>query len=589
MPKLKFNRAYKSIKQFNEIELENLSIITGLNGCGKTHLLNSILFGSSSIDNIPLNEIIYFDYTTFFIENEKHFTEQQLTQERINAWKFLSEDRQHNNINLKASLNNLKNQLTTNYNHILDIVLKTNKPFLGLEQNDFNHPEVYKAYEIYKKGFEALFNRDIIKNNHFYQSIRTHAYKIDNTLDSLTEREFKDFFSPISLKNEFLPTQLSKTFLDYKNKEYQELVINKAEALHYGEKIKIKDEDDFRKVYGPKPWVIIEEILDKFSSLNFTINNPENLKFRNDSVSSFSVQLKNKTTNNIIPFSDLSSGEKVLFALVLSIYKSFGSDKFPSVLLLDEIDATLHPSMINNLLEVIRDVFVKQNNVKVIFATHSPTTIALAEENSIYIVNKENTASKIVKQSRSEALNILTEGFISLSQGLNILDQITQRDLNIFTEGNNTKYIKKSIDLYCPELANRIEIMTNISDRTGKNQLPVLYDFFLRLNHSNNVLFIYDCDVKSTYEEKNKTFYYNLPFNEKNKKFLNGIENMFPEYLILDEHYSESTKRQKNGTITSTKIPDKNKMCDYIIKNGTLEDFKNFESLIMKIKNILNV
>lgn len=585
MPKLKFNRENKSIKQFIEVELENFSIITGLNGCGKTHLLNSILVGASSLDNIPINEIKYFDFTTFFIENERAFTDQQLTQEKIQAWKFLSENQ--NNLNLNGTLVNLKNQLGQNYNLILDIVSSSGKPFLKLVKDDFNTPELFIVYENYKKGFENLFNHNNAKNNPTYQGIKAHAYKLDDTLDNLTEREFKDFFMPITLKNEFLPTQLSKIFLDYKNKEYQELVIRKAEAAYYGEEVKIKDKSDFQEVYGPKPWVIIEEILNKFSSLDFTINNPEDLKFRNDSITSFSVQLKSLRTNSNIPFSDLSSGEKVLFALVLSIYKSFGDGKFPSVLLLDEIDATLHPSMINNLLDVIKDVFVTQNNVKVILATHSPTTIALTEEESIFIVNKENTIDKVVKQSKSIALNILTEGYISLSQGLNILDQITKKELNIFTEGNNTEFIKKAIEFYCPELTDKIEVMSNIADRTGKNQLPVLYDFFLRLEHSNNVLFVYDCDVKTTYEEKNKTFYYSLPSNQSNTKFINGIENIFPESLILDEHYKESTQCHKNGTITTTKLPDKNKICDYIIGNGSKSDFEGFKPMIEKIKTIL--
>ena len=109
----------------------------------------------------------------------------------------------------------------------------------------------------------------------------------------------------------------------------------------------------------------------------------------------------------------------------------------------------------------------------------------------------------------------------------------------------------------------------------------------MRLNHNNRVLFIYDCDVTNKYEERNNTFYYILPKNEKNTKFENGIENIFPEYLILDEHYNEETKRQKNGTINTTKAPDKNKICDYIIKNGSPDDFNGFLEMISRIKSIL--
>jgi len=58
-------------------------------------------------------------------------------------------------------------------------------------------------------------------------------------------------------------------------------------------------------------------------------------------------------------------------------------------LLLDEVDASLHPSMIKNLLDVIEKIFLK-NGCKVILATHSPTTVALAPEESIYEISKQD-------------------------------------------------------------------------------------------------------------------------------------------------------------------------------------------------------
>lgn len=63
-------------------------------------------------------------------------------------------------------------------------------------------------------------------------------------------------------------------------------------------------------------------------------------------------------------------------ALVASIYKSSSDGAFPDILLLDELDASLHPSMIKNMIGVIEDIFLEQG-IKVILVTHSPSTIAL--------------------------------------------------------------------------------------------------------------------------------------------------------------------------------------------------------------------
>ena len=70
--------------------------------------------------------------------------------------------------------------------------------------------------------------------------------------------------------------------------------------------------------------------------------------------------------------------------------------------------------MAKSLLEVIENDLVSKKNLKVIFVTHSPSTVALAPEESIYVMNKIGE-NRIVKSSNKEALHILSEGFASLT------------------------------------------------------------------------------------------------------------------------------------------------------------------------------
>ena len=205
-----------------------------------------------------------------------------------------------------------------------------------------------------------VFRNQNIASDSIGKAIRSMAVRSDRPIDELAEYEFKERYVPINLKDDFLPAQLGKVFLDYQYREFVELVYKKAEAEHFGEEPPIRSIEEFREKYGPQPWKIIESILQKFSSLKFTINNPENLRFRTDAVTEFALQIRNEK-DTIIPFNDLSSGEKVLFALVLSIYKSSGDGFFPRALLLDEIDASLHPSMTRNLLNVLQETFVEEN------------------------------------------------------------------------------------------------------------------------------------------------------------------------------------------------------------------------------------
>ncbi len=85
----------------------------------------------------------------------------------------------------------------------------------------------------------------------------------------------------------------------------------------------------------------------------------------------------------------------------------------PKLLLLDEVDAPLHPSMCRNLLATIQEVLVKQHNLCVIMTTHSPSTVAMASEEAVHVMRPGEPG--IHKVSRDAALRDLTAGVPTLS------------------------------------------------------------------------------------------------------------------------------------------------------------------------------
>lgn len=574
--KLEYKHEYKSIKTFNPIELESFTILTGFNGSGKSHILESIKNGSCQIDNISISEIVLFDFRTFYLENEQAFNNQQLNQEKLNAWKKLNGQ---GNPNYQGSFAQFKNQLGVE-NYIKIVEIGKDKPFFSIPHKDFNDETLFNLYSQYKTNVFNFFENPNVKNQQETPALKSLVLNIKGTIDVLTEDQFYDLFTPVVLKNDFLPSQIGKLFIDYWYK-YQMFLFRQIM------KTKTFDEDALRKKFekkqGPRPWVLIQEILTGFSSFQYSINNPEHINIEPARLQSFSLTLKHKISNISVPFDSLSSGEKILFSLVLSIYKSVGDKIFPSVLLLDEIDASLHPSQIQNLLNVINETFVKQNNVKVVIATHSPTTIALADEKNIFIVNNQSE-NRIEKQSKKEALKILSEGFITLDEGLQILDQVAIKELTIFTEGNNIDFLQKAIELLKPELNNKIEIVSSLKDRTGTGQLSTLYELFLRMEHKNNVLFIYDCDVTRTFSQNDKTNYYFFPKNSENKKVTKGIENLLKEELFEDRFYPLKNK-DDGGTQSSL---DKQSFLNYILERNNPIDFENFKEIINKIEEIIN-
>jgi len=71
--------------------------------------------------------------------------------------------------------------------------------------------------------------------------------------------------------------------------------------------------------------------------------------------------------------------------------------------------------MVLSLLNTIQDVLVDSKNVSVILTTHSPSTVALAPESSLYEMNASSEGPSIKKISHGSAISILTTGVPTLS------------------------------------------------------------------------------------------------------------------------------------------------------------------------------
>ena len=106
------------------------------------------------------------------------------------------------------------------------------------------------------------------------------------------------------------------------------------------------------------------------------------------------------------PLRDLSDGEKAIISLCFTSLKKIDTDK-TKILLLDEFDATLNPSLIESLFVVIKKYFIDKGIV-VVMATHSTATISLAPEYATYyeVFKKGNSTSRIFKIDRDSYLEL---------------------------------------------------------------------------------------------------------------------------------------------------------------------------------------
>lgn len=171
-------------------------------------------------------------------------------------------------------------------------------------------------------------------------------------------------------------------------------------------------DDDFERIFGPPPWDVVNSALEVIDlPYRFEGLTPGQVP------SPYVAQLRSLDGDLHLKVADLSTGEKTLMAIALALYATTDDihpAEAPELLLLDEADASLHPSMKPSLLRVLQHVLVERLGVKVILTTHSPTTVALAPAESLYVIER-GADPRLFQTSRDDCLNRLTVGLPTLS------------------------------------------------------------------------------------------------------------------------------------------------------------------------------
>jgi len=591
--KLEYKNDYQSIKKFDSIELPQFTILTGINGSGKTHLLKAIESGDAQIDSIEDTiDITYFDHIEFRVKNEGELNSFQLRQERKAVWDFFETSNLTKFGILKNQLKSIKSNsfpLIPDSEKIANISKQKNKPILSLTAEDVGEESLFEKLMNYKKRYKELFSHPELIKQQNLSSIIFISKKYNSFLDEIKFDEFMNLFEPIFLKENLLPIQIGRIFLEYRMKEFEEASSNFQKLNENTFEIKSKVKQKCTERYGGQtPWDVVNSFLNTFSNFDYEISHPDELdldNYSNQEGLRFTPVLKDEKRNLSIPYSQLSGGEQILFSLALCLFKSKSDNMFPKLLLLDEIDATLHPSMIENLFNVIRELFIK-NGTKVILATHSPTTIALAQEDTVYLVNKEGP-NRIEKSDKKNALSILTQGFATIEEGIKLFDQLSKKEISIITEGKNTEHIKKAREFFAGNNKEKIDVIVGAESGSGDRQLKTIFDFFKLVDHDNKILFVWDCDANNyrTLPEENKTFRFVFKKNDANSLIPNGIENLFDAKYF--QEFKKEITDEKGEIIQIEYHLDKEKFKNKILQEGQ-DEFKNFKPLFDYIDKILN-
>lgn len=357
------------IKAFELRDLPDFLVITGENGSGKTQLLNylhPVLPDPMMVMSDPLLHEINHNKEFAFIEVEG----KKLT--NISAIGVNNHQYDLGQRNSESSFNNL---------------------YGGL-------PLKYLSYLNLRRQGKAISTQNL--SNQIRQDLKQNS------------RDFKINYSmqDIALFNLIYDKKINKT----EGASFEECIINMSNTsaslfstniaflyfqFHQRLKLGLPTEE--------KPWDVFNKIVET-AGFRYKLKAP---KYDEKSISC-AIELEDleNPENTLKDINLLSSGERTIMSLLLALYNSTNSTQFPQLILFDEPDASLHPSMTQQMLDVLQDVFVKEKEVKVIMTTHSPSTVALAPESSIYRMDR--VEGKLLKENKGNAIKSLTKGLSSL-------------------------------------------------------------------------------------------------------------------------------------------------------------------------------
>lgn len=355
---IEIRQDWKSIKSGEVFSLPDFTVLTGKNGSGKSHLLEAMTQNTCVVitrdDNTIMQNVKYIPFNGLNPNIADNTTYNEIILRKNQEWQQLHQQ-----------LDELKNQ----YNG--DILRYMSFGFKKEEK------ERYLGYWYKKAG---------------------------NNVSKLTEEFVSENYEINS--NEIFSSQFATIFKLYyihlEENDYREF-LNTTKKGNY----KVLTPVEFENKYGPKPWELINDMLQK-AGLTYKVNDPEGTNRE----ASFNLKLTDINSGIEVKVRDLSTGEKVLMSLALAIYNTKEEGTRPDILLLDEPDAPLHPQFSKVLIDSALESIVKSAGVKVVITTHSPSTVALAPEDSIFRMNKNTSRpEKIAKQ---QAISILTRDIDNL-------------------------------------------------------------------------------------------------------------------------------------------------------------------------------
>ncbi len=433
---------YKSIPKFEPIELPALTILTGLNGSGKSQLLDGLLMQTIRCDlsgqlapPVPMPGMPAGTMPAIQLPPNPQITllrnwagnDSQFGLERASKLgaRFGSDPNMavvmHHGIyvfeTLRAQqLHAARERLAKLIGSSLEILLTPQEdPWrlgpaelaqrAGLAQGDERTQHMVALFAEAEDALKmSTTGRPDPAFAMFFSELRTAQREFDVALLEVTQEMVDSLRSRITVQ--MFEPNIVEIFGTYRD----QVVANDLDEIQARRDLAkgFLSPAQFVTKFGPPPWEMVTDLMSAMG-LPFQVVPPSH-----EMAQPVRFRLRLAGGGNELSFGDLSSGEQVLLRFAVSVMRpnpAMVGFQRPLLLLLDEMDASLHPEMVQRWLKAIERGIVGELGIRVILTTHSPTTVALAPNDAIFAMSK----GRPQPISKQEAINKLTFGVPTLS------------------------------------------------------------------------------------------------------------------------------------------------------------------------------
>lgn len=473
---LKLTYRYKSLQEgFEWKDIPPFAVITGVNGVGKTQLLEVVKGRSERTDNRGRAIQIVREIASsrgpenlIFSENtsQRGLSLNGLIEYVQNADQRLLVIRNLDNDirNCRNNINNWRQQ----YSQATDKVEK-----LQLENSIKSHEEQIRNYQ----------NQKLNVNIYAYdEELKRIARKLEKKVEELTEDEIRQF----AIDNfESLTTVDELTrFLSNENLRYMRRITYLVETHR-------REEADMLAAQE-RPYQTINRIFRQYGFDYFDMLNP----FPNNGKLNGEIRFKGKEGEEV-DYNSLSSGEQAIVQFVIWSYgQDFRGNRL-NTMVLDEPDAHLHPSMCKMMVEIFSEMSAKKEvgggGIRIIITTHSPSTVAFTPEGSLFVMQREADNKRVIRQTTTEnAVEILSDGIFTFSRAMSnftLLSSSSKQNL-VFVEGKtDVKHFTRAMQVLGYNLDVDFFDMHNASSLSSFISCAPA-----RLFNKKSLIALYDCD-----------------------------------------------------------------------------------------------